>query len=129
MNRSIFWRLFWKEYRLQRALWIAMAVLTALLMLAVVALSAVGQATTAVLAAWGCPPSTSGLRGRRCSPASGKPGPTSFSGRCRLGPRRVFAAKIAFALLAAAYVRPDRGCWPYSWRPDLASAAGFSPLA
>jgi hypothetical protein len=28
-TRSIFWRLFWKEYRLQRALWIAMAVLTA----------------------------------------------------------------------------------------------------
>ena len=32
MNRSIFWRLVWKEYRLQRALWIAMAVLTALLL-------------------------------------------------------------------------------------------------
>ncbi len=33
MNGSIFWRLFWKEYRLQRPLWIAMAVLTALLLL------------------------------------------------------------------------------------------------
>ena len=32
MNRSIFWRLLWKEYRLQRALWIAMAVLTAMLL-------------------------------------------------------------------------------------------------
>jgi ABC-type transport system involved in multi-copper enzyme maturation permease subunit len=28
MNRSIFWRVFWKEYRLQRALWIAMAFLS-----------------------------------------------------------------------------------------------------
>ena len=33
MNRSIFWRVFWKEYRLQRALWIAMAVLTSMLLL------------------------------------------------------------------------------------------------
>ena len=33
MNRAIFWRLFWKEYRLQRSLWIAMAVLTAMLLL------------------------------------------------------------------------------------------------
>ncbi len=32
MNRTIFWRLFWKEYRAQRALWIAMAVLTAFLL-------------------------------------------------------------------------------------------------
>lgn len=31
----IFWRLFWKEYRLQRALWIAMAVLTAMVQLAI----------------------------------------------------------------------------------------------
>ena len=30
MNLAIFWRLLWKEYRLQRALWISMAVLTAL---------------------------------------------------------------------------------------------------
>ena len=37
MNRSIFWRLVWKEYRLQRALWIAMAVLTVLAQFAVVA--------------------------------------------------------------------------------------------
>ncbi len=32
MNRMIFWRLFWKEYRSQRALWIAMALLTAFLL-------------------------------------------------------------------------------------------------
>ena len=31
-TRTIFWRLFWKEYRLQRALWVAMAVLTAMLL-------------------------------------------------------------------------------------------------
>ena len=35
MNRTIFWRVFWKEYRLQRPLWIAMAVLTTLLLLLV----------------------------------------------------------------------------------------------
>ena len=33
MNRSIFCRVFWKEYRLQRPLWIAMAVLTTLILL------------------------------------------------------------------------------------------------
>ncbi len=35
MNRSVFWRLVWKEYRLQRALWISMAVLTVLVQLLV----------------------------------------------------------------------------------------------
>ncbi len=33
MNRAIFWRLMWKEYRLQRAFWIAMAALALMLML------------------------------------------------------------------------------------------------
>ena len=37
MSLSIFWRLVWKEYRLQRALWLAMALLTVLLQLLVVA--------------------------------------------------------------------------------------------
>ena len=32
MNRAIFWRLLWKEYRLQRSFWIAMAVLGATLL-------------------------------------------------------------------------------------------------
>ncbi len=36
MNGSIFWRLVWKEYRVQRAFWISMAVLTALLQLVAV---------------------------------------------------------------------------------------------
>ena len=35
MSLSIFWRLFWKEYRLQRSLWIAMTVLTVMLQLLV----------------------------------------------------------------------------------------------
>ena len=35
MNLSIFWRLVWKEYRLQRALWLAMMLLTVLLLLIV----------------------------------------------------------------------------------------------
>jgi hypothetical protein len=35
MNGSIFWRLVWKEYRLQRAFWISMAVLTVLIELLV----------------------------------------------------------------------------------------------
>lgn len=39
MNRAIFWRLIWKEYRLQRSFWIAMAVLAALVLFLVWALS------------------------------------------------------------------------------------------
>jgi ABC-type transport system involved in multi-copper enzyme maturation permease subunit len=35
MNRAIFWRLMWKEYRLQRAFWIAMAAFFILTMLCV----------------------------------------------------------------------------------------------
>ncbi len=35
MNRAIFWRLMWKEYRLQRAFWIAMAVFFILVVLCV----------------------------------------------------------------------------------------------
>ena len=35
MNRAIFWRLMWKEYRLQRAFWIAMAVLAVMLIVLV----------------------------------------------------------------------------------------------
>jgi hypothetical protein len=35
MNRTIFWRLMWKEYRLQRAFWIAMTVLALILMFSV----------------------------------------------------------------------------------------------
>ncbi len=38
MNSSVFWRLVWKEYRLQRAFWISMAVLTVLVQLLVLAL-------------------------------------------------------------------------------------------
>jgi len=37
MNESVFWRLVWKEYRLQRAFWISMAVLTVLVQLLVLA--------------------------------------------------------------------------------------------
>jgi ABC-type transport system involved in multi-copper enzyme maturation permease subunit len=37
MNGSVFWRLVWKEYRLQRAFWISMAVLTVLVELLVLA--------------------------------------------------------------------------------------------
>ena len=32
MNRASFWRLMWKEYRLQRSFWIAMAALGAMLL-------------------------------------------------------------------------------------------------
>jgi hypothetical protein len=37
MNDPVFWRLVWKEYRLQRALWISMAVLTVVVQLLVLA--------------------------------------------------------------------------------------------
>ena len=37
MSLSIFWRVVWKEYRLQRSLWIAMAALTVMVQLLVIA--------------------------------------------------------------------------------------------
>ena len=53
MNSSIFWRLVWKEYRLQRALWLAMMVLTVLLILMLHAIlpSREGKATLLYLIA------------------------------------------------------------------------------
>ncbi|MGB7736470.1 MAG: hypothetical protein WBL72_22530 [Thermoguttaceae bacterium] len=49
MTPSIFWRVVWKEYRLQRSLWIAMAALTAILQLLVIAYEPPHQARAETL--------------------------------------------------------------------------------
>ena len=103
MNRTIFWRVFWKEYRVQRAIWIAMAVLTVLLMLSVVEFirSPDGPRWSAWIAV-----GLLGCYGLGC-------GAVLFAGEREAGTyeyqralpsdaRTVFAAKIAFALLSAA---------------------------
>ena len=85
MNRSIFWRLVWKEYRLQRALWIAMAVLTGLLLLVDLRVAFPRGTDRCCCSALpsGCPPSTPWVAGPRCLPANRRPKPTNSSGRCR----------------------------------------------
>ena len=99
---AIFWRLFWKEYRLQRALWIAMAVLTTLLMLLVVEFTLVPRTDSTSM--FGIAVALPAFYCLGC-------GATLFAGRTRgrhyefqrslpVGAGRVFAAKIAFALLS-----------------------------
>ncbi|MEN6497283.1 MAG: ABC transporter permease, partial [Thermoguttaceae bacterium] len=45
MNRAIVWRLFWKEFRVQWQFWIAMAVLTALMQLVILATASLADRT------------------------------------------------------------------------------------
>ena len=85
MNRSIFWRLVWKEYRLQRPLWIAMAVLTVVLMLLLFAFLSPQRPPTVSVLGWRGTAGhfTSWAAGPRCLPASMRPKRTSFSGHYR----------------------------------------------
>lgn len=103
MNRSIFWRVFWKEYRLQRAIWIAMAVLIALLMLLIVAFTYPQDRPLFLFRlfilltpyyALGC--------GATLFAGEREAETYEFQRALPVGARPVFAAKIAFALLSTA---------------------------
>ena len=84
-RRSIFWRLFWKEYRVQRAFWLCIAVLAVLLM----ALPAVTVATGGDRLYWRfavagfCPRSLRPPAGQCFLPRSMRRARTTSSGRCR----------------------------------------------
>ncbi len=103
MNCSIFWRVFWKEYRLQRALWLAMAALTTVVLLLVAAftihppdrLSGVFLAALALPAfyALGC--------GATLFAGEHEAGTYEFQRALPLVARQAFFAKIAFALTSA----------------------------
>ncbi len=100
MNRTIFWRLFWKEYRLQRALWIAMSVLTALLLWLVFEFSPNSRERT--LALFRIAVAFPALYALGCGAmlfAGEREAETyEFQRSLPVGARRVFASKIVLAL-------------------------------
>ena len=104
MNSSIFLRLVWKEYRLQRSLWIAMALLIGLL-LALVHLFALNETERF---SWQLLLGTS-LPALYCLGAGSilfagerEADTYEFQRSLPVGAARVFAAKMTFALLGAA---------------------------
>jgi hypothetical protein len=109
MNRTIFWRVFWKEYRLQRPLWIAMAVLSVMATLLVYAFvvgnpdfSKTEQLHTLLAAAVGLPALY--LLGCGAALFAGEHEAETYEFQRSLptsaGP--VFAAKVTFALVSDA---------------------------
>jgi hypothetical protein len=109
MNRSIFWRLVWKEYRTQRAFWLAMVALVFLLQLLVVGLSEGDRgaerlvATTFALAlafsalyAGGC--------GATLFATEHETGTFEFQRAVPVSSWRLFAAKLTFAVLSTSAI-------------------------
>ena len=102
MNRSSFWRLVWKEYRLQRALWVAMFVLTATLMALFVAF--VSPRERPIMLFWtaaGLPAFCLLGCGAVSFAGEREAGTYEFQRSLPVGAGRLFAAKLVFALLAA----------------------------
>jgi len=104
MNSAIFWRLVWKEYRIQRAFWVSMAVLTALLELIVLVsigkpsdrtplLFAVGLALPAFYAL-GC--------GATLFATEHEAGTYEFQRILPVSAMRLFFGKLAFGVLSTA---------------------------
>ena len=107
MNAAIFWRIFWKEWRTQRAFWISIAVLTLVLDLLILALSwhlhdvrgrAQGMFIVAsLLAAFYALGS-----GATLFATERETGTYDFLRALPVTPLAVFAGKIAFALASTA---------------------------
>ena len=104
MNRSIFRRLVWKEYRLQRALWIAMALLTAILLfLFHVVRAERDRAVRWQLSAGLALPALYCLGcGATLFAGEREAGTYEFQRSLPVGAGTVFAAKFLFALVSAA---------------------------
>jgi hypothetical protein len=102
MNRSMFWRLVWKEYRLQRALWIAMFVLTALVMgLCVMFCPPRDRPVLLYWAAAGLPACCLLGSGAMLFAGEREAGTYEFQRTLPVGAGRVVAAKFVFVLVAA----------------------------
>ena len=102
MNRSMFWRLVWKEYRLQRALWIAMFALTALaLALGFAYLPPQDRPKFLFLVAGGLPAFCLLGSGAMLFAGEREAGTYEFQRALPVGAGRVVAAKLVFALAAA----------------------------
>jgi ABC-type transport system involved in multi-copper enzyme maturation permease subunit len=104
MNRTTYWRLVWKEYRLQRVLWIAMVLLTSLLLWLVLGFPFSPQQRTLALFwiavalpafyALGC--------GATLFAGEREAETYEFQRSLPVGARPVFAAKITLALAGMA---------------------------
>jgi hypothetical protein len=131
MTRSIFWRLVWKEYRLQRALWIAMAVLTTLLMgLVFVAFSPRDKPQMLFWLASGLPAFYCLGCGAMLFAGEHENETYEFQRGLPVGAGRVFAAKIAFALTSVVLMFVP--LWLLAMHLSgwtLHPTQGFSPLA
>jgi hypothetical protein len=102
MNGSLFWRLVWKEYRLQRSLWIAMFVLTALLMMLCFAVFPPRDRLPMLyLFAGGLPAFCLLGSGAMSFAGEREAGTYEFQRALPVGAGRVFAAKLVFVLAAA----------------------------
>ncbi len=102
-TRSIFWRLFWKEYRLQRALWIAMLALTTMVMLAFFA--SFSERDRPVFLFWtaaGLPAMYFLGCGASLFAGEREAGTYEYQRALPVGAWRVFMAKIAYAVASAA---------------------------
>jgi hypothetical protein len=104
MNASIFWRVFWKEFRLQWPLWLAMAALTVLAQFAVIAYESFQLHSVALLYliavalpslyALGC--------GATLFAGEHEADTFEFQRSLPVHPLSVFVGKIAFALVSVA---------------------------
>ncbi|NLF08692.1 MAG: hypothetical protein GX594_12050 [Pirellulaceae bacterium] len=104
MNRSIFLRLVWKEYRLQRALWIAMILLTAMLLFLfhVFALNTTERFCWQLSAGLVLPALYCLGCGATLFAGEREAGTFEFQRSLPVGAKTVFAAKFLFALASAA---------------------------
>jgi hypothetical protein len=131
MNHSIFWRLLWKEYRLQRALWIAMFAMTVLLQLLSVAL--LSSQDRPLFLFW----TASGLSafyflgcGAVLFAGEQEAGTYEFQRALPVAAGRVFAAKMTLAILGALAMLG--GTWLLAFALSgwtFHPPQGFSPLA
>ena len=124
MNRSIFWRLVWKEYRLQRALWIAIAVLTFLLQGIVV--GTVASSVDRVNYLFGFALTMTACYAMGCGAvlfaAERETGTFEFQRVLPVSSLRLFAAKVTFALASTSALILAlflSAAWLSGWRlPD-----------
>jgi hypothetical protein len=103
MNLSIFWRVFWKEYRLQRALWLAMALIAVIAQVLVAWSAPAGHgrsdvAAIAFVLAVGLPSLYSLGCGAALFAGESEAGTQQFQRSLPAGSMTVFLAKVTFAV-------------------------------
>jgi hypothetical protein len=125
MNRTIFGRLMWKEYRLQRSLWIAMAVLALVVMLP--AFVFVHQKDERLQALYWIAMTVSAFYGLGCGASlfagERENGTYEFQRLFPVTARQVFCGKTAFAFLSLAAL------FAATWAFAMVLNAGVLPKA